>query len=301
MKPEDFNPNCLKKYYPADVAITAILKIANKHKVDREVYKLKISTYEAILRCPKIPRSKVSVTKKRIEYFSEKLSRAETSIAYINAAIDGAKKGVESLRILLLVCALTVSCASVRPVKVETKLGGDVVEIAIDDSVVIDMNTVETIAVSKDKELFEVSKFFNFSKDEINKFYHVTKKHDETVNSQCFMDFMSTRGLLKTNGRTPGEVVTHLRSEKPLLEFQMYYSLKGVVGYTYPNSRRIWMNRRLHGKMSPCERSANIGHERSHKLRYEHSLKRHSKRKYSVPYAINDAFKKCCIKQTKED
>lgn len=194
----------------------------------------------------------------------------------------------------LLILVFLASCASVKPVKVEIKPNGDVIATDVTDSEVGNIDEVETTEVIEDNELFKVSKFVNFTKKEISDFYRVTKKHDETLNSVCFESFMLKRGLRKTNGKSHSEVIKHLRTEKPILEFENYWSLKGVVGYTYPNSKRIWMNKRLHRKMSDCSRAGNIGHERSHKLNYGHSFKYHSKRPYSVPYSINAAFKSCC-------
>ncbi len=195
---------------------------------------------------------------------------------------------------ILLLLLLVTSCASVKNKKIEVKPDGNVIETEIPEEVVEDLPVVEVEDVTEDKELFKVSKFLKFKQSEINKFYDVTRKHDSVTQSQCFRDFMTARNLRKTNGKTPEEVVDHLISEKPVIELEMYYSWKKVVGYTYPSSKRIWMNRRFHNKMSVCARAGNIGHERSHKLNYDHTFNKTKYRYLSVPYSINAAFKVCC-------
>lgn len=70
------------------------------------------------------------------------------------------------------------------------------------------------------------------------------------------------------------------------LELELYYSRKNVVGYTYPNVLRIWMNRKYFDVYTPAQVAGNIFHEWTHKLGFEHDYRYTVSRDASVPYAI---------------
>ncbi len=71
------------------------------------------------------------------------------------------------------------------------------------------------------------------------------------------------------------------------VEVQLYtdYS-SNVLGYTWPRSRRIWMNTKYFNRHTPAQIAANLTHEWLHKLGFDHERERCWGRKYSVPYAI---------------
>lgn len=117
---------------------------------------------------------------------------------------------------------------------------------------------------------------------------------NRTLASSCFEKYMLQRKLIQTNGKSPQEVVDHIRSSTAGVELISYWSRKGTVGYTYPNVNKIWMNERLHKNFDSCRSASNLAHEGSHKIGYGHDYKRTSRRPYSVPYSINAAFKACC-------
>jgi len=72
------------------------------------------------------------------------------------------------------------------------------------------------------------------------------------------------------------------------LKVILYYSWKGVIGYTYRNRNEIWANRKFHGRSTWTIANAanNLTHEYQHKQGFEHSFKRSWKWPYTVPYAI---------------
>ena len=55
------------------------------------------------------------------------------------------------------------------------------------------------------------------------------------------------------------------------LELELYYSSRNTVGYTYPNSTRIWMNTKYFNVFTPAEVAGNIFHEWIHKLGFDHA------------------------------
>lgn len=70
------------------------------------------------------------------------------------------------------------------------------------------------------------------------------------------------------------------------LELELYYSSKNTVGYTYPNTTRIWMNTKYFNVFTPAEVAGNIFHEWTHKLGFDHATYYSVARDSSVPYAI---------------
>lgn len=70
------------------------------------------------------------------------------------------------------------------------------------------------------------------------------------------------------------------------LELELYYSSRNTVGYTYPNTSRIWMNTKYFNVFTPAEVAGNIFHEWTHKLGFEHASSYSVARDSSVPYAI---------------
>lgn len=119
---------------------------------------------------------------------------------------------------------------------------------------------------------------------------------NEVIKSECFSNFMQTWGLSWTEGRTPVEVVTHLR-EKPLTVPVHYYRGKcSVVGYRNVGEPDIYFNRCSHDYYNECDTASNATHEWSHVKNYGHPFKRTSWRGHTVPYAINNAFDSCCGK-----
>lgn len=71
-------------------------------------------------------------------------------------------------------------------------------------------------------------------------------------------------------------------------EIELYTAATNVVGYTYPSSRRIWVNTKYFDVYTPAGVAHNLMHEWMHKLGFDHSQTWNSARDYSVPYAIGN-------------
>lgn len=70
------------------------------------------------------------------------------------------------------------------------------------------------------------------------------------------------------------------------LNLEVYKANNMVVGYTYPNVFRIWMNSKYLNQNSPAKVTTNMMHEWLHKLGFKHAAKKTANRSYSVPYAV---------------
>lgn len=70
------------------------------------------------------------------------------------------------------------------------------------------------------------------------------------------------------------------------MEVELYYANNTTVGYTYANSKRVWVNRKYFDTNSVSSVAANLVHEWLHKLGFTHSVSYNAARDYSVPYAI---------------
>lgn len=171
----------------------------------------------------------------------------------------------------------------------------------------VDVTPVVTEPTEPVKQVpfLEVTEYSGYNKGSVEKLKKAVAKVNETIASQCFEDFMIDRAIKKpgrkytlhtTGGRTAKEVVDHLRSNTAKIRLQYYWSRKKVIGYTYPNTDKIWTNWRYYAGATVCNRGSNLGHEGSHKapFKYGHTFKATYSRPWSVPYSINAAFKACC-------
>ncbi|WP_408097131.1 hypothetical protein ACJVC5_19030 [Peredibacter sp. HCB2-198] len=70
------------------------------------------------------------------------------------------------------------------------------------------------------------------------------------------------------------------------MEVELYYAATSTVGYTYANSKRIWVNTKYFNTNSTGGVAANLFHEWLHKIGFTHATSYSTSRDYSVPYAI---------------
>ncbi len=84
-----------------------------------------------------------------------------------------------------------------------------------------------------------------------------------------------------------GEELYPTRNNAMDVEIEFYADFESqVLGYTYPRSRRIWMNTKYFNHHSPAEIAGHLVHEWLHKLGYDHERERSPRRRFSVPYAV---------------
>lgn len=70
------------------------------------------------------------------------------------------------------------------------------------------------------------------------------------------------------------------------VELELYHQKTNTIGYTYPNTVRIWMNTKYFSKYTPVKIADNLMHEWMHKLGFSHEIAWTKDRDHSVPYAI---------------
>jgi hypothetical protein len=81
------------------------------------------------------------------------------------------------------------------------------------------------------------------------------------------------------------------------LELQLYTNnFTSTVGYTYPNTLKIWMNRKFFNRYSSEEVARNVFHEWTHKLGFGHDSSATARRPYSVPYALGSIIQEMAEK-----
>ncbi len=82
------------------------------------------------------------------------------------------------------------------------------------------------------------------------------------------------------------EVINGNKNNTLDVELELYTEATTTIGYTYPDTSRIWMNTKYFDRYSPIEVADNLTHEWMHKLGFNHAPTYSPERDYSVPYAI---------------
>lgn len=70
------------------------------------------------------------------------------------------------------------------------------------------------------------------------------------------------------------------------VELELYYQSTNTIGYTYPNTTRIWMNTKYFNKYTPIKVADNLMHEWMHKIGFTHAVTWSKDRDHTVPYAV---------------
>ncbi len=157
--------------------------------------------------------------------------------------------------------------------------------------------------VSNDALIFDATvKFRNFERDDEEKVHKALEIIKKVVASKEFRNrvlgftyqgkkaFVDNQGL--TNGQIYQMVLNASEELQPSVDHQMdldlelYTSRDNVVGYTYPNVMRIYMNTKYFNAYTPVEVAGNIFHEWTHKIGFDHAFEYSVKRDSSVPYAL---------------
>lgn len=72
-----------------------------------------------------------------------------------------------------------------------------------------------------------------------------------------------------------------------------YWTLRGVIGYTYPDSATVFVNTRYYDKRESKLVGSNILHEYFHTLGGSHDSTRTPERPYSICYQLNRVYEQC--------
>jgi hypothetical protein len=146
----------------------------------------------------------------------------------------------------------------------------------------------------------------NASKEESAKIKDAEKLINQIVGTKCFYDTLAGRQLVQTDGRTPAEVASHIKSLSGTIKVNMYYRCMSfgfkclaptsAVAYRDPPATDVYMNRAyFYVQMSALEWASTLAHEAlGHSLgNYDHDYNPTDRRPYSVPYSIGFVIEKC--------
>jgi len=89
--------------------------------------------------------------------------------------------------------------------------------------------------------------------------------------------------LLKANEKTNNEGDDYQADVWLNLDLKQ---VRGVLGYTYPNSKFQWIYSWFFRSAKIEDIAMNLAHEYCHKLGFDHAFENVANRRYSVPYAI---------------
>lgn len=144
--------------------------------------------------------------------------------------------------------------------------------------------------------------FTNFDRDDEEKVYKAIEIIKKVVATREFraqvinFTYNGKRQFVDNRGFSNEEIYTILLEGKEELvpeidnemnlDLELYYSWRNIVGYTYPDTLRIWMNTKFFDHYTPAQVAGNIFHEWLHKLGFDHSSSHSSSRDASVPYAL---------------
>jgi len=148
----------------------------------------------------------------------------------------------------------------------------------------------------------------DFTPAEKTKMYQAAEVLERVVNSEEFRQavlnftYDGKKQFVDNKGMTNEQIYETIRRGNEVLigkdDETMDYDLtlytppfwkkRTVVGYTYGNTLRIWVNRYYFTDYTLAEVAANLAHEWCHKIGFDHDFQRTARRPYSVPYAVGN-------------
>lgn len=166
-------------------------------------------------------------------------------------------------------------------------------------NVVPGTNDVHPLAFSWDADLYLVN-FDTTQEQKVRKAVQIIKR---VITSKEFKDrvlnyqFNGNRGFVDNNGLSNEEIYHRIlegaeqmgntaKNNIMDVELELYHQTTNTIGYTYPNTSRIWINKKYFSKYTPIKVADNLMHEWMHKLGFTHAVHWSKERDHSVPYAI---------------
>ena len=150
-----------------------------------------------------------------------------------------------------------------------------------------------------------VLKDFNFKQED--KMRDALERAKLVLNSKKFRErvlnhtFDGKKTFVDNNGMTNEQIYKSIMDgvetlfpevdEEMDLDITLYYKNNSTVGYTYPDTTRIWVNSKFFNTYSLGQVAANVVHEWTHKLGYDHSRRNNPERPFSVPYGVGTIIK----------
>lgn len=143
----------------------------------------------------------------------------------------------------------------------------------------------------------------NFNAEQEEKVRKAVKIIKSVITSPEFKErvlaysYKGSKGFIDNQGLTNEEVFQKIidgaekmgntsKNNTMDVELELYHQKTTTIGYTYPNTVRIWMNTKYFNKYTPIKVADNLMHEWMHKLGFTHDVTWSKERDHSVPYAI---------------
>ena len=166
-----------------------------------------------------------------------------------------------------------------------------------------DPEVIEQVQVPVEASMFEAQiTFVNFGRDQEEKVHQAVEIIKNVIKSKEFKYYVTNytyqgRKQFNDNKGLSNEEIyqillngsEELRPDQDFemdLELELYYSSRNTVGYTNPDTMRIWMNTKYFDVFRPHEVAGNVFHEWTHKLGFDHATTYSEARDHSVPYAV---------------
>lgn len=150
--------------------------------------------------------------------------------------------------------------------------------------------------------------FTNFTSSQEEKVRRAAALVRKVIASRAFKDavlahkFNGEKTFANNNGLTNLQVYNKILWGSEVLyptlnmamdvELEVYFENSNTIGYTYPDTTRIWMNKKYLDGFTPVEVADNLFHEWVHKLGFTHDVAATPSRPYSVPYALGYLVKR---------
>jgi hypothetical protein len=146
-------------------------------------------------------------------------------------------------------------------------------------------------------------KLVNFNEDEKDKLFEAVKLLKKIITSKTFRERIhgykvnGKKGFIDNQGLSNEEIYLKIlegaeqigntaKNYQMDVELELYHQMTNTIGYTYPHTSRIWINRKYFSRYSPVKVADNLMHEWMHKLGFTHATTWSKERDHSVPYAV---------------
>lgn len=145
------------------------------------------------------------------------------------------------------------------------------------------------------------------TQERIDKMTQVAIEMHRVLNSKIFMDGVlrmkkhgeRSKYINYSNTEIYQMIMKGAEVLDPVVDYELdifvddYYSFKRVIGYTYANTKTVFVNTKYFDTNSARGVGSNILHEYGHKLGFGHDFRSTSARPYSICYQLNKIYEDC--------
>lgn len=217
------------------------------------------------------------------------------------------KEGSHMTRSFFILCGflLSISCSYHEMIeKEEVKEVKDKLSVKLAAPVKEAQSESETLALPKEALSWNADLYLvNFNSEQEEKVRKAVELIKKVIGSQAFRErvlnyeYRGKKEFIDNHGFSNEEVYQKIldgaekmgnttKNNTMDVELELYHQATKTIGYTYPNTVRIWMNKKYFSRYTPIKVADNLMHEWMHKLGFTHDVVWSKDRDHSVPYAI---------------